>query len=193
MNEDVLIQISSQLKDKRKSQGITLQELANRAEVSKALISQIENNRTIPSLLVLINLIRSLGLDLNIFFDEIAKNSANGKLVIRRKEEYQTFYKEDSNAFIYKRILTKSISGLTLDLVLLDVLPNAQRENMATTEAFEFKYIIKGEIEYTVGDETHLLKEGDSLFFDGRVPHKPKNAQNEPAQMLVVHFFAEKA
>ena len=193
MNEDVLIQISSQLKDKRKSQGITLQELANRAEVSKALISQIENNRTIPSLLVLINLIRSLGLDLNIFFDEIAKNSANGKLVIRRKEEYQTFYKEDSNAFIYKRILTKSISGLTLDLVLLDVLPNAQRESMTTTEAFEFKYIIKGEIEYTVGDETHLLKEGDSLFFDGRVPHKPRNAQNEPAQMLVVHFFAEKA
>ncbi len=193
MNEDVLIQISSQLKDKRKSQGITLQELANRAEVSKALISQIENNRTIPSLLVLINLIRSLGLDLNIFFDEIAKNSANGQLVIRRKEEYQTFYKEDSNAFIYKRILTKSISGLTLDLVLLDVLPNAQRESMITTEAFEFKYIIKGEIEYTVGDETHLLKEGDSLFFDGRVPHKPRNTQNEPAQMLVVHFFAEKA
>ncbi|WP_232793566.1 helix-turn-helix domain-containing protein [Siphonobacter sp. SORGH_AS_0500] len=73
MNEDVLIQISSQLKDKRKGQGITLQELANRAEVSKALISQIENNRTIPSLLVLINLIRSLGLDLNIFLMKLRK------------------------------------------------------------------------------------------------------------------------
>ncbi|MDR6196476.1 XRE family transcriptional regulator [Siphonobacter sp. SORGH_AS_0500] len=193
MNEDVLIQISSQLKDKRKGQGITLQELANRAEVSKALISQIENNRTIPSLLVLINLIRSLGLDLNIFFDEIAKNSANGKLVVRRKEEYQSFYKEDNNSFVYNRILTKNISGLTLDLVLLYLLPNAKRENMTTTEAFEFKYIIKGEVEYIVGEETHQLKEGDSLFFDGRVPHRSRNIRNEAAQVLVVYFFGEKA
>ncbi len=192
MNEDVLIQISSQLKDKRKSQGITLQELANRAEVSKALISQIENNRTIPSLLVLINLIRSLGLDLNIFFDEIAKNSANGKLIVRRKDEYQAFYKEDSQDFIYKRILTKNISGLTIDLVLFELLPNADCEGVTTTEAFEFKYLIKGQVEYKVGEEVHVLNEGDSLFFDGRVPHKPRNIKDEGALMLNVYFFNEK-
>lgn len=192
MNEDVLIQISSQLKDKRKSQGITLQELANRAEVSKALISQIENNRTIPSLLVLINLIRSLGLDLNVFFDEIAKNSANGKLIIRRKSEYQAFYKEDNQNFIYKRILTKNISGLTIDLVLFELLANAESENVITTEAFEFKYVIKGQVEYKVGEEIHLLNEGDSLFFDGRVPHKPRNPKDEGALVLSIYFFNEK-
>ncbi len=192
MNEDVLIQISSQLKDKRKSQGITLQELANRAEVSKALISQIENNRTIPSLLVLINLIRSLGLDLNVFFDEIAKNSANGKLIIRRKSEYQAFYKEDNQNFIYKRILTKNISGLTIDLVLFELLANAESENVITTEAFEFKYVIKGQVEYKVGEEIHLLNEGDSLFFDGRVPHKPRNSKDEGALVLSIYFFNEK-
>lgn len=192
MNEEILIQISSQLKGKRKSQGITLQELANRAEVSKALISQIENNRTIPSLLVLINLIRSLGIDLNVFFEELVQGSGNGKLSVRRKEEYQTFYKEDAPLFTYRRILTKTISSLAVDFVLAEVKPQARQSAATTSDAYEFKYVIKGEIECNIGEETHALKEGDSLFFDGRVPHKSSNLAKEDSLLLIVYFFVEK-
>lgn len=192
MNEEILIQISSQLKGKRKSQGITLQELANRAQVSKALISQIENNRTIPSLLVLINLIRSLGIDLNVFFEELVQGSGNGKLSVRRKEEYQTFYKEDTPHVTYRRILTKTISPLAVDFVLAEVKPQAQQNTATTSDAYEFKYVIKGAIECVIGEETHALKEGDSLFFDGRVPHKSSNQTNEDSLLLIVYFFTEK-
>nr|WP_227256257.1 helix-turn-helix transcriptional regulator [Pedobacter sp. MR2016-19] len=51
--------------------GITVQELADKAEVSKGLISQIENSRTIPSLMVLMDIIKSLEIDLNSFFKDI--------------------------------------------------------------------------------------------------------------------------
>ena len=53
MQEDVLIQISIKIKEIRKQKNITIQELANKAGVSKGLISQIKNNRTDPSLPVL--------------------------------------------------------------------------------------------------------------------------------------------
>ncbi|OZI10085.1 XRE family transcriptional regulator [Siphonobacter sp. BAB-5385] len=192
MNEEILIQISSQLKGKRKSQGITLQELANRAQVSKALISQIENNRTIPSLLVLINLIRSLGIDLNVFFEELVQGSGNGKLSVRRKEEYQTFYKEDAPDFTYRRILTKTIAALAVDIVLAEVKPQARQSTTTTSDAYEFKYVIKGEIECVIGEETHVLKEGDSLFFDGRIPHKASNLVEDDSVILIVYFFVEK-
>ena len=71
MQEDIIIQISHKIKEKRKAKGITVQELADRADVSKGLISQIENNRTVPSLLVLVNIIRALNLDMNEFFNDI--------------------------------------------------------------------------------------------------------------------------
>ncbi|WP_115619910.1 cupin domain-containing protein [Chryseobacterium indoltheticum] len=43
------------------------------------------------------------------------------------------------------------------------------------TDAFEYKYIISGEVSYMIGNETYNLSEGDSLFFDGRLKHVPIN------------------
>ena len=64
MQEDILIQISNRIKEIRKKKNITVQELADKADVSKGLISQIENNRTVPSLPVLMSIVQSLNLDL---------------------------------------------------------------------------------------------------------------------------------
>ena len=111
MANEVLLQISSKLKDYRKSKGITIQQLADRAQVSKGLISQIENNRTIPSLLVLINLIRSLGVDLNDFFADV-EQASEAKVLVKRSDEYQSFEKEQSKGFLYKRIMTRNIQSL---------------------------------------------------------------------------------
>jgi len=36
-----------------------------------------------------------------------------------------------------------------------------------------------------------LLEEGDSLFFDGRLGHKPSNIGPDNAQILVVYFFLD--
>jgi len=94
MTEDIIIQISAKIKEKRKAKGITIQELADKAEVSKGLISQIENNRTVPSLLVLINIIRSLNLDLNEFFHEIGAEQQSSKVIIKQEAAYQVFEKE---------------------------------------------------------------------------------------------------
>ena len=58
MQEDIIVQISNKLKEVRKDKNITLQELADSAGVSKGMLSQVENNRTIPSLTVFLNIIK---------------------------------------------------------------------------------------------------------------------------------------
>ena len=49
MQEDIIVQITTKLKDIRKEKNVTLQELAEAAGVTKGMLSQVENNRTIPS------------------------------------------------------------------------------------------------------------------------------------------------
>lgn len=49
--------------------------------------------------------------------------------------------------------------------------------------------MIAGECFYTIGNEEVLLKEGDSIFFDGRIPHVPVNKGKFSAKMLVLYFF----
>jgi transcriptional regulator with XRE-family HTH domain len=191
MQNDVILQISSKLKSYRKGKGITIQQLADRAQVSKGLISQIENNRTIPSLLVLINLVRSLGVDLNDFFADVADNTSESRVIVRRVADYQAFEKEETKGFQYKRILTKTIHNLPTDVVLLELAPGAKRKFAVRTDAYEFKYVIKGVVEYDIGDERFSLKEGDSIFFDANQPHRPSNTGQYPALMLVLYFFKE--
>lgn len=191
MEEDILIQISNSIKERRREKNITVQELATRANVSKGLISQIENSRTIPSLLVLIEIIRALEIDLNEFFKDIRTQAADYPVLVKRKGEYECFEKEHATGFHYQRIFTQSINHSTVDIVLLELTPEATRP-LVETEAFEYKYILSGEVEYQFGKDIIVLSQGDSVLFDGRVPHTPRNMGATNAAMLVIYFFEEK-
>ncbi len=191
MQEDIIIQISNKIKEKRKSKGITVQELADKAEVSKGLISQIENNRTVPSLLVLVNIIRALNLDMNEFFNDINQHKQSARVVIKKKDEYQAFEKENAKGFLYKRVLTRNIKGGPTDIVLLELKQGARRSQIVKTDAYEYKYVIKGTVEYLINNEKYILETGDSIFFDGRLGHKPSNIGPDDALLLVVYFFQD--
>jgi len=191
MEEDILIQISNRIKERRREKNITVQELATRANVSKGLISQIENSRTIPSLLVLIEIIKALEIDLNEFFKDIRSKTADLPIIVKRKSEYEHFEKEHSLGFHYQRIFTQSITHSTIDIVILILEPGASRP-LVETDAFEYKYILSGEIEYQFNDDKIILSHGDSMLFDGRIPHTPKNMGTTEASMLVIYFFEEK-
>jgi transcriptional regulator with XRE-family HTH domain len=191
MEDDVLIQISNRIKERRREKNITVQELATNANVSKGLISQIENSRTIPSLIVLIDIIKALDIDLNEFFKDIRAKGDLSPILIKRKDEYEHFEKEHANGFHYQRILTKFIGNSTVDIVILHLEPDATRP-LVETDAFEYKYILAGEIEYQFNDEKIKLSQGDSMLFDGRIPHTPINLGKQTASMLVVYFFEEK-
>ncbi len=95
MQEDIIIQISNRLKDIRKDKNITLQELAESAGVTKSMLSQVENSRSIPSLSVLLNLIKALDIDLNEFFKNINIQSQD-KVILKKKEQYESFEKENA-------------------------------------------------------------------------------------------------
>ncbi|MEN7550158.1 XRE family transcriptional regulator [Rapidithrix thailandica] len=190
MKEEIILQISQRIKEIRKRKKLRIQEVAEKANVSKGLISQIENGRTIPSLLVLIQIIRSMGEDLNSFFEGFDTNSLNKRIFVKKASEYTPFEKEDAQGFLYKRIFTKNFDNSTVDIILLELEEDAQRE-FVQTQAYEYKYILRGRIEYEFESQSVILEEGDSMLFDGRLKHSPKNIGKGKAQMLVIYFFEE--
>ncbi|SDP96748.1 transcriptional regulator, XRE family with cupin sensor [Mucilaginibacter sp. OK268] len=189
MQDDIILKISYRLKEIRKDKRITIQELADKAGVSKGLISQIENNRTIPSLPVLMNIVQSLNLDLTEFFKDLSSKGHQEKVFVIRSSEYSPIQKEASKGFSYQRMLTRNIQGGPVDFVLLELKKGARRNKMVVTDAFEYKYLIKGRIEYLIEDKSYILEEGDSIFFDGRLGHNLSNIGDSEAIMLVVYYF----
>jgi transcriptional regulator with XRE-family HTH domain len=189
MHEELLLLLGDKIKTKRTQKNITLEQLATRAGVSKGLISQIENNRTVPSLPVLFNIIHSLEEDLRTFFEDMHDSFNNNHVLIVRKGQEKLFSKEPVKGFSYKRILTRTVSTQATDVVLLELKKNASRKQLIRTDAFECKYVLKGDIEYQVENEIFNLHEGDTLFFDGRAKHRLKNIGNTEALILVFYLF----
>ncbi|HVV05511.1 MAG TPA: XRE family transcriptional regulator [Puia sp.] len=189
MNEELILLLGDKIKTKRTQKNITLEQLAGRAGVSKGLISQIENNRTVPSLPVLFNIIHSLDEDLKTFFEDMHDSAAKGNILIIRKGQEKLFEKEPVRGFSYKRILTRSVATQAADVVLLELKKGAVRKQMITTDAFECKHVLKGTIEYQIDKEVFVLYEGDTLFFDGRTKHKLKNVGPAEAVLLVIYLF----
>lgn len=60
---------------------------------------------------------------------------------------------------------------------------------MIRTDAYECKYVLKGDIEYQVEDDVFTLHEGDTLFFDGRAKHRLKNIGSGDALLLAFYLF----
>jgi transcriptional regulator with XRE-family HTH domain len=189
MQEDLILLLGERIKSKRLKKKITLEELAKKAGVSKGLISQIENNRTVPSLPVLFNLIHSLEEDVKTFFEDMHDYYTNSHVWIVRKGEEKLFEKEPVKGFSYKRILAKTLVTQAVDIVLLELKKGAGRKQMIKTDAFECKYVIKGKIEYQVEREKFILDAGDTLFFDGRASHRLRNVGSTEALILVAYLF----
>jgi transcriptional regulator with XRE-family HTH domain len=189
MHEALLLLIGDKIRSKRTQKNVTLGELATRAGVSKGLISQIENNRTVPSLPVLFNIIHSLEEDLGTFFQDMQDSFGNSQVLIIRKGQEKLFAKEPVKGFSYKRILTRGVSSQATDVVLLELKKKATRKQMISTDAYECKYFLRGDVEYQIGEEIFTLHEGDTLFFDGRTKHRLRNIGPDDALILVFYLF----
>ncbi len=186
--DDYLIGIGKRIKEIRKNGNLTISEIAMRAGVTAGLISRIENGRTIPSLPVLLKIISSLDIEVTDFFSGLPQsNGAN--FIVSRKEDNTFIEKEDDAiGFSYSFIFGKQLNSLGFEAVLLHVHPNSKRDKVKT-DAYEFKYMLSGECYYIIDEEEVLIKEGDSIFFDGRIAHVPENRSHSTATMLVLYFF----
>ena len=80
--------IGGKLKELRILKGLTQEELADRAELSKGFISQVERDLTSPSIATLMDILQCLGTTIGEFFNEAPEEQ-----IVFEKNDY--FIKED--------------------------------------------------------------------------------------------------
>ncbi|MEM9324127.1 MAG: XRE family transcriptional regulator [Bacteroidota bacterium] len=186
MSTFVISWIGSKIRSLRNQKNLSLKELSSRSQVSKGLLSKIENARTIPSLPVFINILEALDIAPKDFFEDMYLKDGKNFTVVR-KHERELIHKEDRPGFVYHSILNQNLLNLNMDIVILTVEPHATYEP-TLSDGYEFKLVLSGHIDYVIGEETTRLEQGDAIFFDARLPHYPKGNE-EAVQLLVIYFL----
>lgn len=186
--EDTIGIICGKIKEVRLGKSLTLAEVADSAGVTKGFLSKVENVRTIPSLPVLLEIIKALDVDMGEFFENIQSSAGQSLYILIKKQDYKPVHKDDAIGFNYYSIFQRTMSNSTFHANILDLEHNAKR-GLVTTDGLEFIHLISGKIDYQLKNEEFTMEEGDSLFFDGRIPHVKKNPYPDTAKILVLYFL----
>ena len=169
--------IGAKIKMLRIQHGLTQEELANRCELSKGFISQIERELTSPSIATLMDILECLGTNLKDFFSDASEE----KLVFT-PEDY--FVKEDDTSFT--TWLVPSAQKNAMEPIEVRIKGGASTAVDDPHEGEEFGFVLSGKIFVCVGQTKKKCKKGDSFYFHSNQPHFIENAGNPEAVVLWV-------
>lgn len=172
------MQLGRKIRDLRLRRGLTVQKLADATGLSKGFISQVENDRTSPSLSTL----RDLAAALRTSMAYLVVEDDPTVHVVRAAKRPQL--PVDGGAS--RTELLSALPKRNLELFMLELPPGprsgAQRHSNPGEECL---LCIEGRVRLLHGEQEALLETGDSCHFDGRIPHSAENLGPTVARLLI--------
>jgi transcriptional regulator with XRE-family HTH domain len=171
------------LRAERAARGLTLAQLAARAELSAAFLSRLERGQASTSISNLIRLSTALGLPLDRLVAPAEVAPAPGGFVLRRGRAVGELA---ANAYRYKP-LAGGLPHQAISAFELVYPPGAGAElGDYAHEGEEVLYLLEGTIEFAVAGRRVRLQPGDCLQFDARQPHRARNPGRSVARLLMI-------
>jgi len=173
------LNIGTKIKELRVQKALTQEELADRAELSKGFISQLERDLTSPSIATLMDILQCLGTNLEHFFSDTTAE----QVVFKKTDYFEKYDSELKNEI--KWIIPNAQKNMMEPILLtLDVGGSTYPDNPHDGE--EFGYILNGSITIHIGTRTHKAKKGESFYFTPDKQHYITASDKTGATLLWV-------
>lgn len=158
------MEIGAKLKELRILKGLTQEELADRAELSKGFISQVERDLTSPSIATLMDILQCLGTSIGEFFNETPEEQ-----IVFGKGDY--FEKKDSEYGNTIKWIIPNAQKNTMEPILLTLEAGGSTYPDNPHEGEEFGYILSGGISIHLGSKLYKAKKGESFYYTADKKH----------------------
>ena len=170
-----VMNIGERLKELRLRNGLTLEELASRSELTKGFLSQVERELTSPSISTLEDILEALGTNLSEFFQK----ETDEKIVFSQ----QDFFVAEKDAYTIEWIIPNAQKN-EMEPILMTLYPHEKSMLMESHNGEEFGYILKGNVTLVRGHKRYRLKAKETFYLDGKTSHYLENHSNSEAKIL---------
>jgi len=167
--------LGKKIRQMRNRTGLTQGELADRCELTKGYISQLENNLNSPSIATLTDILSALGSDLATFFQEEKEEK-----VVFSKEE---FIEKNSDGVLFNWLVPNAQKNM-LEPVLVELCEDVSTSLDVPHEGEEFGFVLEGRIAIVLGGKPHPCKKGEAFYYSADKPHKIVNKGKSKAKFL---------
>ena len=171
---DSLDEIGQRLKAARSERKMSLQDLAKLAGVTRSLLSQIENNKTLPSLATLQLVSRALGVPMGSFFES---DEQAGSPILRKQDRRRLHTKNGVTFYS----LTPALKKHRIEVLYNIYEPGGSTGPLYSHQGEECGLVLKGRLEVVSENDIYLLDDGDTIYLDSTKPHKIRNVGNSEA------------
>ena len=177
--------LGMQIRRERQAQELKLADVARIAGISQGMLSKIENAQVSTSLDILSRLCDVLGMPMSKLFSQydqpdgsaILVKAGEGMEVVRRGTEKGHTY----HLLNHTRGPKKSFEAY---MVSMD---DASEEFPTFSHpGTEFLHLLEGELIYRHGNQLYRMEAGDSLTFEGEIPHGPEQLVQVPIRLLSI-------
>ena len=158
-----MLELGDRIKQLRLQCDLTQEELANRCELSKGYISQLENDLTSPSISTLNDILTALGSSLKEFFSE---SETEEKIVFKEEDFIEKVTEEMTLNWVVPNAQKNLMEPITVTLN-----PYMQTQEDVPHEGEEFGYVLDGEITLHLGKKKDVVKKGESFYYTADKVH----------------------
>ncbi len=179
-------QIGLRIRALRALRNLTLEQLAEKVELTKSQVSRIENGRVSSPVSTLTRLAAALEVNVSAFFQ--ADPAAPRAVLVRRDERRPIVQRGSKIGHSYESLA----HGLPFDKDFESYLMRIEEKeiNPAMNEfqhpGHELLFMLQGAMDYRHDDVVYHLEPGDSLFFDGTITHGPVRVFSPPVEFLSI-------
>ena len=153
------MEIGKRINNRRKELGFSLRELGDLAGVTASFLSQIENDQVSPSL----NSLQSIATALKVPIFYLLNEGSNGN-VVRANERTKVFFPDSKIGY---DLLTSDFTKQMMSYIIR-LEPHAVRVAMELAKSTEqWMHVLKGQMRIVVAEDTFILDEGDTIYYDG--------------------------
>jgi transcriptional regulator with XRE-family HTH domain len=157
------MEIGRKIKRLRQEKMLTQEELADRTELSKSFISQVERDLTSPSIATLVDILQALGTDLREFF-----NDEKDTQVVFNDSDY--FEKIDDLGNKTEWIIP-NVQKNMMEPLRVTLKPGGSTYQYSPHEGELFGYVLSGSVTIHLGQQQYKARRGESFYFKGGVRH----------------------
>ncbi len=172
------IQVGPRLRAARRERGLTISDVAEQAGLTAGFISQLERDLTSASLSSLYRICAVLGIRVGNLVDDVP----SGQLIRREQQTRRSLAMGNA-----EHLLLTSREERRFHVTESHIPPGGSAgDELYTLPAdVELVYVLRGSLELRVGDETHLLEEGDTLTYSPRDPHTWRNPSDSDEAVVL--------
>jgi len=175
--------IGKRMRSMRLKQATTLEQLALRTNLSKSLLSKIENGKVSSPVSTLFTIAKALNTKITYFFNA---QDENLPIILVRKNERRQFHRAGARfGYTYEALGYKRKEKL-MEPFILYMDKKTARNVTFSHPGEEILFMLDGTWEFKHGDQKLTLRKGDCIYFDASIPHSGKPIGNKPVKAFMV-------